>query len=241
MAEHLWFIPVTGGSSGSDVAASFPIAPTRDLTNVQWFFSVYPVGQEPPVDTACLSYSSITSFSMGQENDPGEPSKLVNCYGHWAWRSCEQDNNIVTGGQLAVGTVFSRLLEIYQDGIPDPGHVGPDVWDMVEAWVKFRINAANINMFDNVFFTINDSSAPPNVVGLNNMNARDWLGTIGPGGLNNWFVAYAFKVGNWEGWESYNLRAVLSAQGTRNPANVGPVSVDVEWFAFRLSEETPPH
>lgn len=35
MADHLWFIPVTGGCAPGLGAATFPTAPTRDLTNVQ--------------------------------------------------------------------------------------------------------------------------------------------------------------------------------------------------------------
>jgi hypothetical protein len=149
-------------------------------------------------------------------------------------------------GQLAVGTVFSRYLNMFIDNplpppeppiIPDPVN-NPLSWDRVDAWVKFRLGAANINMFDNVFFSINDNSVPPNVVGLNSP-PRDWLANIGAPGL--WFVAHAYKIAFWEEWESTNLRAVLSIQGTSNPANVGPVSVDVEWFAFRLSVEIPPH
>jgi hypothetical protein len=226
MAEHVWFIPVTGGSSGSDVAAAFPIAPTRDLTNVQWNFSVFPVGQEPPAAVSCLSYNSITRFTMGQEGPPITPARLNDCYGSWTWRSCADDQNIITGGQLAVGTVFSRQLTVsHGDDVP------PNIvytWDDVEVFAKYRVS--NVNRLDNIYLTINEASGTwfPNPV------SDDWGNCVS----NTWRVVGTRKNNAWSGWEDIeNLRVTLNFQGTTNLANVGLVTVDVEWFAFRLSDQ----
>jgi hypothetical protein len=209
---------------------------------VQWDFGVFPVNQDPPAEPSCLAYTSETDFDLGQENNPGDPSELDNCYGRWAWRSCTDGNNITVGGQVAIGTVFSRYLDMYDDlgaGIIFPGPGNPASWDRVDAWVKFRVNAVNINRFGRIFFSINDGPAGANICGLNGQPPRDWM-TFPALALNAWIIVHAFKVGNWEGWESRNLRAVLSVMGTQMPINVGWTHVDVEWFAFRLSEEIAP-
>jgi hypothetical protein len=115
----------------------------------------------------------------------------------------------------------------------------PASWNRVDAWVKLRLNSLNINRFGHIFFVINDSGGGPNVIGLG-APPRDWL-TLPGLLLGQWSIFHAWQVGNWERWESRNLRAVLSVMGTQNPINVGVTTVDMEWFAFRLSEEIPPH
>lgn len=225
MADHLWFIPVTGGNAPGLAAATIPMAPTRDLTNVQWMFSVYPVVQEPPAAVSCLSYTSITRFTMGQEN-PVWPARLNDCYGNWSWRSCADDQNIITGGQLAVGTVFSKQLAV-QHGDDVPPAI-PYIWDDVEVFAKYRVD--NRLRLDNIYLTINDASGNwfPNPVSDDRPNCVN----------NTWRVVGTRKNNVWGSFEDLeNLRVTLNFTGTTVLANVGLVMVDVEWFAIRLSTQ----
>jgi hypothetical protein len=144
---------------------------------------------------------------------------------------------MVLGGQLAVGTVFSRKLQTYLTLQPPPPFL-PDptapTWNTVEAWVKFRVDTtARLRA---IYFVINDSagnwSDPWMVGGL----PTDWVPLAALGG---WRVAWTKKHLNWDGWNDENLRATIHFPGTLNPANVGGVAIDVEWFAFRLSNITP--
>jgi hypothetical protein len=235
MADHMWFVPVTGGHEHALEVASRPGVTGVDNTNVQWDIARYPTYEDPLTEAACTTMSSYTELAMGSTGPPVVESKLTNCFGTWRWRSCTDGQNVIVGGQLAVGTVFSRQLGIWTDNAPNaPSLVGTDLWDTVEAWVKFRLSAANLGRFDNVFFVINDSAGLS--IGLN-APPSNWLAPATPIIINQWFVAYAFKTGNWSGWDNDNLRATLSVQGTSVAANVGPVTVDVEWFAFRLSDQ----
>jgi hypothetical protein len=222
MAEHVWFIPVTGGSGAAAGAATFPIAPTRDLTNVQWNFSVFPVGQEPPAAVSCLSYNSITRFTMGQEAMDPIPARLNDCYGSWKWRSCADNSNIVSGGQLAVGTVFSREL-IAQHGDDVPVAYS---WNTVEVFAKYRVD--DKTKLDNIFLVINDS--------LGNFYPNPATDDHPGYTSGTWRVVGTRNRNHWQDWDSDNLRATLTFQGTTVAANVGLVTVDVEWFAFRLSQ-----
>lgn len=233
--ERLWFVPATGGR-GYDVSAVDPSRRTPiEPYNVQWDFDKYPDAAEK----ACIDAGSATTMTMGSSVGPSE-SKLSQCYGMWNWRSCSDGQNVTVGGQLAVGTVFSRLLNLYVDGNPPPP---PDIvpagslsWERVDAWVKFMLVATNINKFDNVFFVINDTGA--NSLGLN-ATPRNWLtGLAVPFLINTWNVAHAYvsqAQAEWDDWDQDNLRATLSVQGTTVAANVGAVGVNVEWFAFKLS------
>lgn len=220
--DHLWFIPVSSGNTLGEGAAAFPIAPTRDLTNVQWNFSVFPVTQDPPAEVSCLSYHSYTTFVMGTETGI-TPSELRECYASWRWRSCADDTNILNGGQLAVGTVFARQLPL-DNSQP---HTSWATWRNVEVWAKYRVDVPA--RLDNIYLSINDR-------GGNSYTPGD-IQPVTPAAT--WRVAY-LTLASWEDWDdpATNLRAVMSFQGTTNPANVGVVNVDVEWFAIRLSSET---
>jgi hypothetical protein len=239
MADHMWFVPVTGGHEHGLEFSMRPGITGIDNTSVQWDAAKYPSGEE--TEAACTSMTSLTALAMGAVGPPIVESKLTDCFGTWRWRSCTDGSNITVGGQLGVGTVFSRWLNRYIDNpLPPPPIIADPAgnlsWNRVDAWVKFRLNAANINMFDNVFFVINDSAGLS--AGLN-AAPRNWIGTVGLA-VGSWFVAHAFvsqTPQEWDDWEYENLRATLSVQGTSVPANVGPVEVNVEWFAFRLSEQ----
>jgi len=225
MADHLWFIPVSSGNTLGEAAAAFPIAPTRDLTNVQWNFNVYPISQVPPAEASCLSYNSYSAFTMGSDVGP-TPSELVECYARWRWRSCADHVNILNGGQLAVGTVFARELPL--DNL-EP-HVTWNTWNIVDVWAKYRVDVPA--RLDNIFLSINDR-------GGNVVSGPNLLPLLTPAGV--WRVAYLSNPA-WEYWDTpaTNLRVVMSFQGTTNLANVGTVNVDMEWFAIRLREEIMP-
>jgi len=232
MADHLWFIPATGGGPNGPLLTSSPPLNVPQEFNVQWNFSGWPT--EPAADQACLAAFPSVVFTPNVLSF--EPSRLADCHARWSWRSCSNGQHVTVGGQLAVGTVFSRLLNLYTDAQP-PNHSGAATWNTVEAWVKFRLSVANVNVFDAVYFSLNDRSG--NYIGLNAPAhpppppVRDWRTLAGP---NSWFVAYAYNIGNWASWTSENLRATLTVLGTSNPAFVGVSIVDVEWFAIRLSQ-----
>lgn len=174
---------------------------------------------------ACLNYTSITRFTMGQEALPPTPALLNDCFGSWSWRSCADDTDIVTGGQLAVGTVFSRTLTAQYGDTPLPTYI----WDTVEVYAKYRVD--DPLKLDHIYLQINDSA------GLNfpGVAADDII----PYRLvpNTWKVMGVRKSGTWDGWDDDNLRVTLSFMGTTLPANVGPVTVDVEWFAIKLGDQ----
>jgi hypothetical protein len=220
MAEHMWFIPVTGGHAPM-MAEAFTSRASQDLADVQWDFSRYPVFQDPTVGPPCLGYNSATIFTMGNEGPPILESKLIDCYGSWAWRSCRDNNNIAVGGQLAVGTVFSRTLPLDNLLV----HLAWTTWAEVDVWAKYRVDVPA--RLDNIFLTINDnaglSSSGPNL-----------LPGLTPAA--SWRIAYHTNAA-WTDWENRNLRVTMSFQGTTNPANIGPVRVDMEWFAIRLRGE----
>jgi hypothetical protein len=192
--------------------------------NVQWDFGKFPVEQsDPPVEESCVQASAITTTILGTEGGGAadHPSKLSQCHGSWKWRSCKDDDDVVVGGQLAVGTVFSRRL-IATHGDSPLSHT----WDDVEIFAKYRVD--DKNKLDNIFLTLCDS-------GANSFPGTDDWGNC----VNNvWRVVGLRKDDSWSGWDDpENLRAVLSFQGTTNAANVGKVTVDVEWFAILLSDE----
>jgi len=228
MADHLWFIPVSAGGSFGPVPSTWaPLVPPWEF-NVQWNFQVYP-GSEPDTSQSCISAHPSVIFSRSTALQV--PNTLFNCAGEWTWRSCTNGERVTVGGQLGVGVVFSRLLNLYSNAAP-PLLTGSASWNKVEAWVKFRVNT--LGAFDAAYFSINDATTPvPLFAGLGVPAVQDWLPLMVPGA---WFVAYAFKTGFWNGWTSENLRAVLTVLGTSIPANVGLSIVDVEWFAIRLSE-----
>jgi len=228
MADHVWFVPVSGGRGiGSTVL------PAQEFS-VQWYFQRVAGGGAPAL--ASVESSTVAQFLY----PPGPPSgQLRDCYGRWVWPSCAQGGVISLGGQLAVGTVFSRKLQTYNFGqappppfLPDPN---PPTWNTVEAWVKFRVDTTA--RLSNIYFVINDSAGnwadPWMPLGL----PQDWLSLAALGG---WRVAWTRKIGGWEGWNNENLRATIHFPGTLNPANVGGVVIDIEWFAFRLSDQVSP-
>jgi len=233
---HIWFVPVTGGRG----YGLMTLDPFRRVAiepfNVQWDFGKFPVEQsDPPVEESCVQAGGITTTIMGTEGGDAydKPSKLSQCHGSWKWRSCHDDDdpsNIIVGGQLAVGTVFSRFLPVFSNFPTDPVPPAPYTYDTVEAWVKFRISSTTA--LSAIYFTINDMAG--NVIGLNAAPAN-WLASTA---ANTWRVAHAWKTANWEDpdWDPTNLRAMLSVQGTTTGANAGPVTVDAEWFAFRLNQ-----
>lgn len=241
MADHQWFVPVSGGRGYNMTEMDTTRATPSEPYNVQWDFKNFP----DSAAKSCVDAASATTMNWGSSVGP-TPSKLSVCYGMWNWRSCSDGQNVTVGGQLAVGTVFSRIVNRYINNPAPPPLIIADApasysWNRVDAWVKFMLVSTNINMYDNVFFTINDPVAA-NAVGLN-AAPINWIGagTVPPLAINTWFVAHAWKSGGWgpepPDWDDDNLRATLSVQGTSVAANVGPVGVNVEWFAFRLSEQ----
>jgi len=231
--DHMWMIPVSAGGSFGPVPSTWaPMVPPWEF-NVQWNFQSYPAGLETA--QACVAAHPAVVFT--RSNAVGEPNKLNVCHGEWLWRSCTDGAHITVGGQLGVGVVFSRLLHLYSEPLVPPFQpvpAGADTWDTVEAWVKFRLNVANANVFDAVHFSINETTTPVALFsGLGVPIVRNWIAP-GLATAGNWFVAYAFKTGGWNLWTSENLRAVLTVLGTSIPANVGLSVVDVEWFAIRL-------
>jgi hypothetical protein len=238
MSEHVWFVPVTAGWPQEPT----PVPPgvhTPWEFNVQWDFTQYPTTQIPPPDVANVRVVPYTMFTPANlAGQPNTPARLNGCHGSWAWRSCTDGEIITVGGQLAVGTVLSRFLPVWLVP-PVPGHdppVGsPYTWNMVEAWVKYSIGVPPGQgvPLSAINFTLNDLGgnwadpwAPPAPA------PTDWLPSTVAGA---WRVIYTKKAGNWTGWNDTNLRAVLTVLGTTVPANVGRVTVSVEWFAFRLS------
>jgi len=199
MAEHIWMIPVAGAGERSDM----PQGPQRDTINVQWAFDKYPTSI---LDVPCLEVLARPGFTIPSQQGQ---AKLTTCCAQWLWwscRDCEDPPNAIIGGQLAVGTVFSRQP------------LGT-AFNRVDVRAKFM---ATQNMFSNVQISINDMSG--------NVSAG---GGIAPTG--GWQLASHFKAGGWDGWDDDNLRVVMTFQGTTNAANVGKTSVWMEWFAIGLT------
>jgi hypothetical protein len=95
----------------------------------------------------------------------------------------------------------------------------------VDVWAKYRVDVPA--RLDNIFLTINDS-------GIFSSRGPNLLPVLTPAAT--WRIAY-HTCAAWTGWENSNLRVTMSFQGTTNPANIGPVRVDMEWFAIRLRGE----
>jgi hypothetical protein len=234
MAEHVWFVPVSGGRG---VGETVPVLPPQEF-NVQWEFN--PTATMPAPALASVESASVTQFTFPTPLS----AQLRSCYGQWLWHSCAQGGVVVLGGQLAVGTVFSRKLQNYRL-VPPPPPITPDLnpptWNTVEAWVKYYVDSPA--RLDRIYFVINDSlgnwadpwapSPPPP-----QPPPTDWLPVAALGG---WRVAWTRRSSvDWIGWNSENLRATIHFPGTLNPANVGGVVIDIEWFAFRLSDQVSP-
>lgn len=217
--EQLWFVPVTGGHEHALEHAMRPGITGFDNTNVQWDMAKYPSGVE--TEAACTSMTSYTALAMGSSGPPVVESKLTDCFGMWRWRSCTDGVNITVGGQLGVGTVFARELRT-RNTPPDPP-IPYISWSIVDVWAKYRVD--NTARLDNIFLSISDRTG----------NSAACLNDV-PNALNNvWKVIYLTN-NNWDDWDdpAENLRVTLSLQGTTNINNVGPVTVNVEWFAIRL-------
>src|SRR5690606_22938417 len=97
-------------------------------------------------------------------------------------------------------------------------------WDVVDVWAKIRIS--DLTLVSSVFMSISD------VLG-NRDSSSDLIGTLSS---NVWGIVRMESTTNWSGWEETNLRATVSVLGTTNVTNIGRVSVDLEWFAFRLHD-----
>lgn len=222
---HVWFIPVTGGR-GPGMSGIEPFRKQAvEPFNVQWNSSVYPVNQEPTAEESCVQSTGITSFVMGYDIAPNdEPSRLSQCHGTWTWRSCKDGSDVVVGGQLAVGTVFSKELPVLHGDTPHNTYL----WNIVEVFAKYRVD--DKNKLDHIWLTLCDSG--PNRFPVPPFG-DDWGNAVN----NQWGVAGLCKRFNWQDWDEDNLRVVLNFQGTTSAANVGKVTCDVEWFAFRLSHE----
>jgi hypothetical protein len=102
----------------------------------------------------------------------------------------------------------------------------------VEVWVKYRVSA--VGPLSAINFVLNDSAG--NAQYLGTPANHNWLTVTA---ANVWQVAYVKNAApNWSGWADENLRATVHFEGTNLIANVGRVDVDIEWFAFRLSDQT---
>jgi len=194
--------------------------------NAQWDFAAYPTG----ADEALKASTSITTTAMGASTPIVTESKLSQCHGSWKWRSCTDGEDVVVGGQLAVGTVFSRVLRLVNDNSAFPNTF--DFWQHVDVWAKYRVS--NRDALSHIYLAINDigttnSSRSTDV----RLHAVD----------NTWHTVYhSYDFTNAappSDWTDENLRLTLSFQGTTIPANVGEVTVDVEWLAIRLRVMNP--
>jgi len=122
--------------------------------------------------------------------------------------------------------VFSRTLIDRYGNTP----LGTYTWDDVEVFAKYRVS--DKTKLDHILLRINDSAG----LYFPTADADD----IVPYTSGTWRVVGVRKDNTWsngEDWDDDNLRATLTFQGTTSAANVGVVTVDVEWFAFRLSDE----
>ena len=217
-ADQIWFIPVTGGGPFSVTATgSGPLIRPSDL-NVQYAFKQYPTQQAHISPAAPIfAVETHTEFDQAEGASSIEPGKLLNCFARFIWDSCAcdetYDTEITLGGQLNVGTVFAAYL---------PPGTADLAWKSVQIWVKMRISA--IARLSGVYLTVSD---------------RDGTNKDSSGNLRSSFTDGEWFVINWTvddvtSWEVENLRSTVSVLGTDNVANIGRVSVDMEWFAFRL-------
>ena len=234
MADQLWFIPATGGGSFSVTpTGTGPLNRPADL-NVQYGFGRYPTQQQNISPTApILAVETRTEFDNAEGASSLEPGKLLNCFARFIWDSCacdpEHEDEITLGGQLNVGTVFARLLP--KENATSPSSVSR--WGTVEVWVKFRVDVPD--RLDQIYISIGDKSG--------NVQSTPDDEIIGAIPTNDWFVGYFSYIGSdedpdWNGWDSQNLRSTISFLGTSDVANIGRVNIDIEWFAFRLSNES---
>jgi len=230
MSDHLWFIPVTGGWPTQPTGAPPGVYEPREI-NVQWNVTSYPTS--PPVDIPCVRAAPIVMFTPGASLPGVQQARLTQCYGSWRWRSCSDGQVITVGGQLEVGTVFARGLPLDNNAAGPPSQQAFVTWSDVDVWVKYRVS--DYNRLSALYLSINDMTgvqvaASPNMQPL-----------LNPAWNSVWRVEWLSR-GNWQGWDTppTNLRVVLTALGTVNIANVGLVTVDVEWFAIRLRGEVNP-
>jgi len=221
MADHLWFIPATGGRGLGAYPGGMPKAIAE--FNVQWDFHPFPVG-EPAVEFPFIEAMTFTAVTPGSQVGP-TPAKLVECFAAWRWRSCALGGVIVTGGELMVGTVFANWLPLLNNY--DPNTLTADWWNSVEVWAKYRVS--DVTKLSTIMLSINDNLGNVHPVTVQN---------IGLTVSGQWRVVHGLWLGPWPFTSARtNLRGVLTFQGTLLPANVGVVEVDVEWFAFRLRDQ----
>jgi len=227
--EMLWFVPVTGG--GPTIPHGAGTGPIRSPAsfNVQWDTDIYPESQDPEPEHPIFEVETITAFSnaTGGGEEPDTLGMLSNCYAQFRWYSCADgdEGDITMGGQLNIGTVFARQLPTVYPSSP-----GILRWNTVEVWAKYRVS--DKTRLSWIELVLNDS-APANIAGSGDL--------IGVTTDNVWNVGYAHhQDASWSGVNSSNLRATLNFLGTTDDATVGLVTVDIEWFAFRLSNQELP-
>lgn len=196
--------------------------------NVPWNFQAYPTGA-PTTAPPCITAHPSTIVAIS--NSIIEPNRLLFSHGRWTWRSCTDGLRVTVGGQLGIGTVFSRILRLVNDGPTfPPGSF--DYWASVEAWAKYRVDdTARLSAIQLAIDDLNGVGPPyialsGNVLGFTANN--DWHtvhAASGPLGV----PVHADE----------NLRLTLTFLGTTAVASVGEVNVDVEWFAIRLRGQVP--
>jgi hypothetical protein len=114
MADHLWFIPVSGGNADD---------PSDKFINVQWGSGLYGAPAIAPV-TAAIE-AGVTFQGGGGEGE----AKIGPCCGKWSWTSEQSGGNMTKGSQLGVGTVFAKQLVT-------PAYL----WSTTEFWAKFKVS-----------------------------------------------------------------------------------------------------
>lgn len=201
-----------------------PMVPPWEF-NVQWNFVNFPA--DPEAAQPCITAHPFVGFT--RSNAENETAKLNECFGRWTWRSCTDGQRVTVGGQLAIGVVFGNELVVRYGDIP-PALPTTHVWNQVEVFAKYRVD--DKTKLSHIFLNLSDNlgnSYPAAAL------CDDWIPYVS----NTWRVigTRIYNI-NWALWSRSNLRAVLTFLGTTNPANVGPVNVDVEWFAFRLTPES---
>jgi hypothetical protein len=224
MADHLWFIPAAGGAArGTWTGAPGPGPQTNfdpTFINVQWMFMAASAFGAPPI------LAPIEATVVNEVLPPASPMGLLSSYASFRWVSIKPS----VGGNLEVGTVFSRLLGTWAaPGNDNPPPAG-SLWNTVECWCKYRIN--NPAVFTKITMNMNGLVQPfPLPITLG-----DWLPFTAAG---VWREAYVKYAGPWDGFSDENLRATISFDGPTVPLGAGGLSqVDIEWFAVRLSDET---
>ena len=232
--EVLWFVPATGGGPYLPQASGTGPINLPEQFNVQWDTNTYPTVQATITQHPFFDVHSVTQFDSGSgPSSPDVPGKLRNCFARFVWDSCndpdgEFPNDISLGGQLNIGTVFSRELNVqHGDGTLPISYK----WDIVEVFAKYRVDETD--RLSKIYLTICDEAGNSHPF----PNPSDDLTNASD---DTWRVVGTRKDGSWDDplWSSSNLRACLTFFGTTTPANVGRVVVDVEWFAFRLTDFT---